>query len=117
MALNETGRNLMLDALGTAASHASLHTSSPGTNGSNELTGTGYTRQTIPWASASAGTATTDDAIVFTVPGDRTISHIGYWSAGTAGTFYGFRELDTPQTFATSGTYTIAAGNLSESLS
>lgn len=117
MALNETGRNLMLDALGSAASHASLHTSGPGADGSNELTGTGYVRQSIPWAAASAGTAVTDDAIVFTVPADRTITHIGYWSAGTAGTFYGFRELDTSQTFATSGTYTIAAGNLSESLS
>jgi hypothetical protein len=116
MALNDTGLNLMLDALGSAAGFAALHTSSPGTNGANELTGTGYTRQTIPWQ-AAGGTATTSDAIVFTVPGDRTITHIGYWSAGTDGTFYGFRELDTSQTFATSGTYTIAAGNLSEALS
>lgn len=117
MALNDTGLNLMLDALGSAAGFAALHTSSPGTNGANELTGTGYERQTIPWQAAASGTATTSDAIVFTVPGDRTITHIGYWSAGTAGTFYGFRELDTSQTFATSGTYTIAAGNLSEALS
>jgi hypothetical protein len=117
MALNDTALNLMLDELASNASHAALHTSSPGTDGSNELSGTGYERQTIFWIAASGGTATTDDPIVFTVPGDRTITHIGYWSAGTAGTFYGFRELDSSQTFATSGTYTIAAGNLSEALS
>lgn len=117
MALNDTAFDLMLDGLTVAATHASLHTSNPGSDGSNELTGTGYARQSIPWAAAASGTATTDDAVVFTVPADRTISHIGYWSASEAGVFYGFRELDTPQTFATAGTYTIAAGNLSESLS
>ena len=117
MALNNTGLDLMLDALAAAATHVSLHTSSPGTNGANELTGTGYERQTIPWDSSDDGLLTTDDAVVFTVPGDRTITHVGYWSADDGGTFYGFRELDTSQTFATAGTYTIAAGNLSEALS
>jgi hypothetical protein len=51
------------------------------------------------------------------VPSSTTITHLGYWSASTAGTFYGSRALDTSQTFANAGTYTIAAGNLSESVS
>jgi hypothetical protein len=54
---------------------------------------------------------------VFDVAADRTITHVGYWSSDNAGTFYGGRALDESQTFATAGTYTIAAGNLSESIS
>jgi hypothetical protein len=50
------------------------------------------------------------------VPGSTTITHIGYWSASTAGTFYGSRSLDAPQTYATTGTYTLASGNITESL-
>jgi hypothetical protein len=54
---------------------------------------------------------------VFDVPGSTTITHLGYWSASTSGTFYGSRALDASQTFATAGTYTISGGNLSESIS
>jgi hypothetical protein len=50
------------------------------------------------------------------VPGSTTITHIGYWSASTAGTFYGSRSLDASQTYATQGTYTLGSGNITESL-
>jgi hypothetical protein len=42
---------------------------------------------------------------------------LGYWSASSGGTFYGSRALDVSQTFSSAGTYTISAGNLSESVS
>ncbi len=116
MALTTTGRNVMLNGLTAVASHVSLHTADPSTNGANEVTGSPYTRELADWAPAAGGTAVNDGAIVFDVPGSTTIAFIGYWSAGTAGTFYGSRALDTNQTFATAGTYTIAAGNLSESV-
>jgi hypothetical protein len=117
MALSNAGKDALLEGLAAAASHISLHTADPSTTGANELTGGTYARQSIPWGSASAGTLSNDDAIVFDVAADRTITHIGYWSADTDGTFYGGRELDESQTFATAGTYTMAAGNLSESIS
>jgi hypothetical protein len=116
MALTTTGRNVMLNGLTAVASHVSLHTADPSTNGANEVTGSPYTRELADWVPATGGTAVNDGAIVFDVPGSTTIAFIGYWSAGTAGTFYGSRALDTNQTFATAGTYTIAAGNLSESV-
>ena len=50
---------------------------------------------------------------MFDVPAS-TITHLGYWSEVTAGTYYGSRALDTAQVFATQGTYTVTAA--SESL-
>jgi hypothetical protein len=116
MALTTNGTNAMLNGLTALATHVSLHTADPSTNGANEVSGSPYTRELADWAAASGGTAVNNGPIVFDVPSSTTIAFIGYWSAGTAGTFYGSRELDTEQTFATAGTYTIAAGNLSESV-
>lgn len=117
MALNSNGLNAQVGGLTAVATHASLHTAEPDTNGNAEVTGGAYTRESISWAAASGGTALSDAEIVFDVPTGTTITHLGYWSAATSGTFYGSRALDTPQTFSSAGTYTIAAGNLSESVS
>lgn len=116
MALTAGALDIMLDAFGTAAAFVSLHTDTPGTNGANEIATGEYARLDPDWAAASGGSLTNGTAIVFDVPADTTIRFLGYWSAGTAGTFYGSRALDADQTYATAGTYTIAAGNLSESL-
>lgn len=116
MALNTTGKNAMLGGLTAVATHVSLHTADPGATGTSEVSGSPYARELSDWAAPSGGTAVNDGAIVFEVPGSTTITHLGYWSAVSGGTFYGFRALDSSQTFTTSGTYTIAAGNLSESV-
>lgn len=117
MALNNNGLNAQVGGLTAVAGFASLHTAEPDASGSNEVTGGTYAREAITWAAASGGTAVSDAEIVFDVPAGATITHLGYWSAGTAGTFYGSRALDVSQEFASAGTYTIAAGNLSESVS
>lgn len=113
--LTSAGLDAHLDGFTAVALYASLHTADPGTSGTAELSAGSYTREVISWASASNGTAATDAQIVFDVP-PATISFLGYWSASSGGTFYGSRALDVPQTYATTGTYTIASGNLSESL-
>ena len=117
MALNSNGLNAQVGGLTAVATFASLHTAEPNASGSSEVTGGSYTREAITWAAASGGTAVSDAQIVFDVPTGTTITHLGYWSAGSGGTFYGSRQLDTSQTFSSAGTYTIAAGNLSESVS
>jgi hypothetical protein len=117
VALNDNGLNAQVGGLTAVAGFASLHTAEPNASGSSEVTGGTYTREAITWAAASGGTAVSDAEIVFDVPTGVTITHLGYWSAGTAGTFYGSRALDVSQEFSSAGTYTIAAGNLSESVS
>ena len=114
--LVDAGKNLMLDGFGTGVTFVSLHTADPSTDGSNEVSGGSYTREGVSWASAASGSISTSASVVFDVPGSTTITHLGYWSASTSGTFYGSRALDTNQTFATAGTYTIATGNITESI-
>lgn len=115
--LVDAGKNLALDGLATGVTFVSLHTADPSTGGTNEVSGGAYTREAISWASAASGSVSTDAQIVFDVPGSTTITHLGYWSASTSGTFYGSRALDTSQTYSTAGTYTIASGNITETLS
>lgn len=119
MPLNANGENALLDGgLKAAATFASLHTADPGTTGTNEVSGgsPAYARKSISWGTPSNGAMSTNANIVFDVPASTTIQFLGYWSASTGGTFYGSRALDTNQTFATQGTYTIASGNLTESI-
>lgn len=116
--LNDTGKGVMLNAFGTSAAFASLHTADPGTTGTSEVTGgsPAYARKALSWAAAATGSKASNGALTFDVPGSTTITHLGYWSASTGGTFYGSRPLDANQTYATQGTYTIASGAVVESL-
>jgi hypothetical protein len=108
----------MLDQFGTLAGYVSLHTADPGTSGTSEVTGgaPAYARKAITWASAASSQKASSSAQVFDVPAGTTITHAGYWSASSGGTFYGSRALDASQTYASQGTYTIASGGILESL-
>jgi hypothetical protein len=111
------GKNLLLNGLGGGVTFVSLHTADPGLSGSAEVSASPYARKSAAWAAAASGSVSSASAIVFDVPGSTTINHLGYWSASATGTFYGSRALDTAQTYATPGTYTIAIGNITETIS
>ncbi len=91
MPLTDAGRNASLDGLAAVAGFASLHSGDPSTTGANELTGgtPAYARKAITYAAASAGQRSNSAAITFDVPA-TTVTHVGLWSAVTAGTFYGW---------------------------
>lgn len=115
MPYSTEGKNLMLDALrGTnptvAIAYASLHTASPGDTGANEVTGgsPAYARKAITMAAASAGVIAASSQPVFDVPGSTTITHVGFWSAVSGGTFLGYADV-TDETFASQGTYTLTS--------
>ena len=114
--LVDDGKNALLNGFTASASWVSLHTDDPGVSGSAEVSGGAYTREGATWASAASASVSISASVVFDVPGSTTIDHLGYWSASSAGTFLGSRALDTSQTFATAGTYTIASGNITESI-
>jgi hypothetical protein len=112
------GKNLMLDALrGTnptvAIAYASLHVASPGDDGSNEVTGgtPAYARKTITMAAASEGAIAASTQPVFDVPASTTVTHVGFWSAVSGGTFLGSADV-TDETFASQGTYTLTSAVL-----
>lgn len=108
MALNNTSKDLMLDALAAVAIFASLHSADPGATGTNEIAGgtPAYARKSITWNSASAGALDSSNQPVFDVEGGDTVAFVGLWSASTAGTFYGSADV-TDETFGGQGTYTL----------
>ena len=105
MALNDAALNIGNAATQTAITHARVHTAQPDAAGSNE---SAAARQAITWVTAANGDmiATADMAFTGgTASGAAT--HIGYWSALTGGTFYGWQPLTGDQTFNAAGEYTI----------
>lgn len=125
--LNTTARGALLDANATVwpPDTVSLHTADPGNGTSSnagELTGgtPTYARKALTWSAAAAGSKASSAQVVFDVPGGNTVSHLGYWRGST---FLGSRALrnagntaDQTETFSGQGTYSIAAGAISESL-
>lgn len=114
MALNNNAINAMLDHLGTLITFASLHTASPGGTGANEQSLTGspaYARKSITWNTAAAGNLDSSNAPVFDLPA-TTITHVGFWSAVTAGINYGDADI-TDEVFAAQGTYTLTDADIS----
>jgi hypothetical protein len=92
----DAGRNPMLDALTAIAAYASVHTADP-TAGSNEVTGgsPAYARKAVTWAAAASGAALANGTDpVWDIPAGTTCVAIGYWSAVSAGTFYGWSPLN-----------------------
>lgn len=114
--LSDSGKNARLSGFTSVAAYVSLHTADPGATGTNEVTGgaPAYARKAVTWAAPASGSVSSNVQVVFDVPGSTTISHLGFWSASSGGTFYGSRALDSSQTFASQGTYTIASGGIVE---
>ena len=110
------GLNAMGGGLTGLVTYVSLHTADPGGSGTSEATGgsPAYARKAITWAAWSSGASSNTNALIFDVPAG-TYTHVGYWSAVSAGTYYGSRAC-TSQTFSGQGTYTIAIGDLDEAV-
>ena len=116
MGYSTLGKNLMLNALiatnpTTPVTHASLHTADPGDTGSNEVVGGTYARKSITFSAADAGSLDSSNAPVIDVPGGTTITHVGFWSAVTAGVYLGSADI-TDEVFGSDGTYTITDADL-----
>lgn len=107
MPLNDTILNIGNAASQAAMTHAQIHTAQPNASGSNEATSG---RQTITWVTAANGDIIATVDLAFTggaASGPAT--HIGFWSASSAGTFYGWLPLTGDQTFNAAGEYTVTA--------
>lgn len=114
MALNDTAKNVMLDALTAVATWAACHDADPGTTGTNELAGgtPAYARKAITWSAASGANADSSNTPVFDIEGGDTVAWVGWWSAVTAGVFYGSADV-IDEVFGGQGTYTLTDADLS----
>jgi len=107
------GKNAMLDALAGLAVFASLHEADPGESGTNEISGgaPAYIRKAVAWNPAAAGSIDSSNQPVFDVGAGKTVLYVGFWSAESAGVFYG-AALVTEEVFGAQGTYTLTDADL-----
>jgi len=94
----------LLDSWGTnQAKFASLH-SAYSASGANELSGGGYARLSVTWASASSNSkALSGTPYNFTVPAS-TVAFIGFWDAVSSGNFAGMFPAGNAVAYAFSAT-------------
>jgi hypothetical protein len=118
MPLTTDGCNLMLDALNgtnptTPITHGSLHTAAPGDTGTNEATGgaPAYARKSLTFSTAAAKNLDSSNTPVFDVASGVTISHVGFFSAITGGTFLAWADV-TDEAFGAQGTYTLTDADI-----
>lgn len=113
MPYTNEGKNIMLDRFGVLATHIALHTAVPSTGTPNEVSGgsPAYARKTNTWNAAAAGVLDNSNTPVFDVPAGTTVTHVGFWSALTGGTCYGYAAV-TNESFGAQGTYTVTDADL-----
>jgi len=124
MSLSDFMENELLDAMlnngsfaGGATVYVSLHTADPGEDGASEVTGGSYARQASGgFAAAASGTTDNDSAINFTSMPAVTVTHVGIWSAVSAGNFYIGGALSAQKTTNAGDTFQLGAGDLDCSL-
>ncbi len=73
-----------------------------------ELSGGTYARKAVTWTSASSGTVRPTADLTFNIPAGATVSGWCGFSALTAGTDYGGKDLTT-EAFGGAGQYTLVA--------
>lgn len=109
MPINTSGKNTMLDYIGTICTHVALYSDAGGTT---EITGGSYARQSITWASASSGSKAISNQPVFQIPAGATVSTIGIVTASSGGTQHALFDA-TDETYGGAGTYTITSLSIS----
>lgn len=120
-AFSAATRSAMLDALlrNTALAYAalwiSLHSADPGTDGSNELSGSGYGRWAATFGDAAADKAISNTAVADSpiASGDWTeVTHLGLWTLETGGTFVWGKQLTSARTVRTGKLFRVAVGGI-----
>ncbi len=115
MPLNNTAKNIGVDAVTAVIGFLSLHTADPGGTGANEATGgsPAYARKAITWGASSSGVAAASGSPVVTFDAPAgTYTHVGFWSALSGGTNYGDDDLPASVVLGAQGTVDIDTGSI-----
>ena len=121
-ALSDHAENLLLNWLmttGTATRptqwFVALFSSAPNdAGGGTEISGNGYSRQSVSWdtASGTGGTTANSGAVSFTASGSGfgTVTHIGIFDASTSGNLLWHGAMDTAKSVASGDVLQFAVG-------
>lgn len=90
MAFTNAAKETAALAVTALGGYISLHTADPGTTGTGEASGgsPAYARKQTTWAGGASDGSVSGLQVSFDVPAG-TYTHIGVWTAATAGTFVG----------------------------
>lgn len=102
--INDALLNVGANAMAGAATHLALHSATPNASGSNE---TSAARVPAGWGAASSGDITTTNKAFTGGAAGGPVAAVGFWSALTAGTFYGYLPVTGDATFNSAGEYTL----------
>lgn len=123
-ALSDYAEKLLLDWMMTSGSatrptawYVALYTAAPSdSGGGTEVSGNGYSRQSVTFDAASSpgGTTSNSAAVTFTASGGSwgTISHIGIFDASTSGNLLWHGAMTASKTIADGDTLEFAIGNI-----
>lgn len=123
-ALSNYAEKLLLDWMMTTGSatrptawYVALYTAAPSdSGGGTEVSGNGYSRQSVTFDAASSpgGTTSNSGAVTFTASGGSwgTISHIGIFDASTSGNLLWHGAMTASKTIADGDTLEFAIGNI-----
>lgn len=101
MAMNAAYLNAIADHGASVITHVSL---ADGALETDEIVG--MVRQAITWNAAVDGDIDSSNEPALDVPGGNTVTHVQFWSALTAGVWYGSSAVQS-ETFNGDGVYTI----------
>lgn len=105
MPLTDATLNSLGTTLAGLCTHASLHTADPGATGANA---SAAARKAVTFSVDADGDLTLTGTVAFTGgTANGACTHVGLWSALTAGTFRGGFALTGDLTFNSAGEYTL----------
>lgn len=106
MPLNDTILNVGAAAMQAVMTHASLFTAAP--NAAGTTNNTTHGRQAVTWITAANGDMVATVDLAFTGgAASGGVAYIGFWSASSAGTFYGYVPVTGDTTSNSAGEYTV----------
>ena len=123
-ALSDYSEKLLLDWAMTTGSatrptawYVALYTAAPSdAGGGTEVSGSGYSRQSVTFDAATSGAGTTSNtgAVTFTAAGGNwgTITHIGIHDASSGGNLLWHGTLTVSKTVSDGDTIQFATGNI-----
>jgi hypothetical protein len=84
----------------------------------DEVSGNGYSRQSVTFASASGGAISTNATVTFTASGGNwgTITHVAIFDAATSGEIIAAGSLSSSKVISDGDSLQIASGNLTVTL-
>lgn len=94
----------------------SLHTTSPGSTGANEVSGGSYARQTVTFGAPSAKIVVASSTLEWVNMPTATVTHVGLWSDSTDPALWWTGTLSSERVVSSGNTFRLPSTSLTVTL-